>query len=105
MIRMLAATVLLLLLATSPASAQEPLASASIDAGTCDAPQFTVTELQPLLVPIGEPVDAPGGQTAATSFTTAPVSFDSLISADHVIMLSSGGEDSTCGEIGGLQQS
>lgn len=105
MIRMLAATVLMLLLATSPASAQEPLASASIDAGSCDNPQSTVTELQSLLVPIGEPVGAPGGQTAATSFTTAPVALDSLISSDHVIVLSSGGDNTACGEIGGVQES
>lgn len=76
-------------------SAQDQTFSATIALGDCGS-DTVVAELTDLVLPTGADIGAATGRTAASSFTTVPVSFDQLTTADHAIQA----RDS-CGPIGG----
>lgn len=103
MIRCLAGLIAALLLLTQSSLAQEPDISAAVIQGTCsEAAAETVAELQPPAVPDGVQVGAIEAQTAGTSFTAVPLSFQTLTGSDHAIAVSTGETRTACGEIGGL---
>ena len=101
--RNLVLILVMLLLAPISTTAQEQGAfPAAVQTGTCDDLGGTATELAAATLPVGDPVGADDGQTAATSFITVPISFDTLTSSDHAITIASEGETVACGEIGGV---
>ena len=93
----------ILLLAPISTTAQDGSAfPAAVQTGGCEELGETVADLADASLPAGDSVGADDGQTAATSFITVPISFDTLTSSDHAITITSEGETAACGEIGGV---
>ncbi len=85
----------------------EPLIgqAANLRAGTCAAPGAVLAPLGVVTEPRGASVGTGGVEPVRTGFGSAPVAFDDVVGADHVIAVgSSGAEDSAvvaCGSIAG----
>jgi hypothetical protein len=80
----------------------QPLA-AELRTGSCQSPQDTVAVLDAPVVAQGEPTGAASGITAATSYSEAPASLDSLLATEHVVTILQADDVVACGEIGGVQ--
>ncbi|MDQ3694796.1 MAG: hypothetical protein M3464_14405 [Chloroflexota bacterium] len=86
---------ILMVVAMTPAFAQDDVLSASILSGDCESGS-TLAQLTSLELPIGGEVGAAEGRTAASSFTAAPIGFDQLTASNHAIEAGD-----SCGAIGG----
>jgi hypothetical protein len=75
--------------------AQDETLPAAVIEGGCES-ETVIAQLTDLVLPTGSTIGAATGRTAASSFTTVPVSFDQLIATEHAIQA---GE--SCGAIGG----
>lgn len=91
-----AIALVLLMASTTPVMAQDETFSATIVEGDCDG-DTVVAQLTDLILPTGSPIGSSTGRTAASSFTTVPVSFDQLTATEHAVQA---GE--SCGTIGGV---
>jgi hypothetical protein len=87
----------------SLATAQAPMADGEIVAGTCAAPGSTITDLASPALPDGTSSGAAGTRTAATSFSTAPVSLSAMLADPMAIMIGINGEQAVCSDIGGAR--
>lgn len=76
---------------------------ASLRAGTCAEPGGEVAALAPVAEPAGAAVGTTAGGPVTTGFATAPVAFDALVAADHVVAVAAadGSGLVACGAIGG----
>ncbi|MCC6312727.1 MAG: DUF4397 domain-containing protein [Thermomicrobiales bacterium] len=78
---------------------------AVLRAGACAEPGATVADLGVIAAPDGTPVGRSGVAAVENGFTAAPMAFDDLLAADHVVTVATSDEAGApllaCGEIGG----
>ena len=85
--------------------AQQTGLSAALHKGECSAIGEVVAPLTNALIPSGSPVGNPDALPAASSFTAIPLPLETLLAADHAIVVAdpAGNGAIACGEIGGFQ--
>lgn len=107
MARLLIATLVVLastiLAAPTTGSAQQTGVAADIRHGNCDETGELVASLGAATLPPGAPRGNAEALSAASSFTTVPLSLQTLVASDYAIVVPfpAGSELVACGEIGG----